>query len=515
MQLSFGRGRRCPHGRRCPLTLPGRHCYPSRVEPVGAAPTGPALAGSNREQFTVYDWWVPRVIFPVYERLSGRRLWTEVLRLRALQWRPPEELEARAIQKLRPLLAHAMAHVPYYRDLFKQAGFHPDDLRTVADLSRVPITTKATLRDNFPHRTTAENLPASRRWKMTTSGSTGSLFEFYADPAGMDSWDSSYLFFLEWAGAAFWDPQIIISSPPHRSYRANIPRSPMLTQGVRRLLLGQRAVYLPGMEITPATLRAQIGALPPGRSYVIRTYPSYAARLAAQLLEEGVGLPAYPKVVISGGETLTPADAATIQAAFHCPVLNHYSTWEVPHMAQTCPDNPGLVHVNSERVILRVVRDDGTPAAPGEPGRVVITALSNFTMPFINYELDDWAVAGEVCSCGRGLPTLLSLEGRAGEMIRTPSGRVIAPTSLGHFLRLGCHAVPYIWEFQGVQTAAGTVVLRVVPTPRFTAEFARTLEDKLRGFLGPGTKVRVETVDVIPREASGKRLIIKSELPSH
>ena len=52
-----------------------------------------------------------------------------------------------------------------------------------------------------------------------------------------------------------------------------------------------------------------------------------------------------------------------------------------------------------------------------------------------------------------------------------------------------------------------------MPTPRFTAEYARRLEEELEDFLGPGMAVRVETVDRIPAERTGKRLVIKSERP--
>jgi phenylacetate-CoA ligase len=192
--------------------------------------------------------------------------------------------------------------------------------------------------------------------------------------------------------------------------------------------------------------------------------------------------------------------------------VNQYSTWEVPHMAQTCPDNPAVLHVNSERVILRVVREDGRLAAPGQRGRVVITSLSNFVMPFISSELGDWAVAGGNCPCGRGFPTVIDLDGRAGEMIRTPSGKTIAPATLTNFLTFHCHIRPHIWEYQAVQISPETVLLKVVPTSRFSAEVARRLKDDLEEFLGPGVTALVETHDSIPREPSGKRLLIKSDL---
>src|SRR5215208_6883083 len=105
----------------------------------------------------VYSWLVPQVLFPLYELLSGNRPWTEALRLRELQWRSSEELEARAAARLQPLLSHARSHVPYYRDVFERAGLQPADIRTTADLARLPITTKADLRASFPARVVADN----------------------------------------------------------------------------------------------------------------------------------------------------------------------------------------------------------------------------------------------------------------------------------------------------------------------------------------------------------------------
>ena len=453
---------------------------------------------------TARGWLAPRVLFPLYERLSGRWPWTELRRLRTLQWRSPEELEARALWKLRPLLAHAYTHVPYYRDLFDGAGVRPDDIRTMSDLARVPRSGKAELRANFPARIVADNLPKRRRETAMTSGSTGLPFAFYTDRAGLDSRLGSYLFFREWAGVAFGDAALYIAAPPQLSpVRAH---SSPLSRLARRLVLGERVIHLSGPDLRAARLVAELRRLPAKSGYWIWGWPSYVGRLAAELLETGVALPTAPRAIIAYAETLTAADAAAIVRAFQCRVTNHYSSYEVLHLAQTCPDNPEALHVNSERAVLRVVREDGSPAAPGESGRVVITDLTNRVMPFINYDIGDWAVAGAPCPCGRGFPTLTSPEGRVGEVIRTPGGKTITPVGLGWHIR---QAFPYIWEYQAVQTAEDAVVLRIVPTTRFSADLARKLAQDLEEFLGPGLRVQVETVDRIAVEASGKRLIIK------
>jgi phenylacetate-CoA ligase len=211
-------------------------------------------------------------------------------------------------------------------------------------------------------------------------------------------------------------------------------------------------------------------------------------------------------------ETLTEANKARISRTFQCRVVNYYSSWEVPQMAQTCPDNSEVLHVISERVILQVVREDGTLAPPGESGRVVVTDLSNYVMPFINYAIGDYAVAAPPCPCGRGFPTLKRLEGRDTEVIQTPGGKHINGGVLGQFLTFVIDVIPFIWEYQAVQHAPDALTLRVVPTAQYTSEFARMLQGKLEAFLEPGLNITVEPVDHIPREPSGKRLIIKSLL---
>jgi phenylacetate-CoA ligase len=212
---------------------------------------------------------------------------------------------------------------------------------------------------------------------------------------------------------------------------------------------------------------------------------------------------------VTFAETLTPANAQHLREVFRCPIVNYYSAWEVPQIAQSCPDHPDLLHVNSERVIARVVRADGTDAAPGEPGRVVVTDLANFVMPFINYFAGDRAIAGPACPCGRGFPTLARLEGRDSEIIETPDGRVISAGALGQLLTFVVGIMPYVWEYQAVHTAPGFVTLRVVTTSRFTSGVQAALERALAEFLGPQVTVTVEPVATIPLEPSGKRLIIK------
>jgi hypothetical protein len=106
------------------------------------------------------------------------------------------------------------------------------------------------------------------------------------------------------------------------------------------------------------------------------------------------------------------------------------------------------------------------------------------------------------------LPTLARLEGRAGELIRT-SERVVSTATLGYYLTDICYAAPHIREFQAIVENPRSVVLRVVPVAQLEPTIAATIRARLEELLGPGVAVRVEPVERIPLEPSGKRLIIK------
>jgi phenylacetate-CoA ligase len=128
-------------------------------------------------------------------------------------------------------------------------------------------------------------------------------------------------------------------------------------------------------------------------------------------------------------------------------------------------------------------------------------------MPFINYDIGDSGVPGVACPCGRGLPTLASVEGRLGEAIRTPGGRIISPPTLDGVLR---SAGQHVHEFQAVQTAPDAITLRVVPTAAFTPAIAAELRTALERHAGMDVRVCVEAVARIDPESSGKRLVIKA-----
>jgi phenylacetate-CoA ligase len=409
--------------------------------------------------------------------------------------------------RLKTLLEIAYREVPYYRDLFQYSGLTPEKICARNELARLPVTTKAALRAGSPARVVRQGV-ARRAIPRCTSGSTGEPFAFSADRAGRDAWLGSYLLLRGWAGAPLGTSKLVITSEPHAI--ASVASSSRVTRLLRQAMFGERAIQRSGVMFSADELDDLVAQMLSRTPYMIWSFPSYLNRLADGLLKSGRALAQYPRVVVSYGETLTDAVRERISVAFRCRVVNHFSSWEVLHLAQTCPDNDSVMHVVGDRTITRVVDANGEDVLPGEVGRLVVTDLTNLVMPLINYDHGDRAVQGEPCRCGRGFATLASIDGRQSEVIKTADGRMVSPVTLGRHITFVCGALPYLTEYQAIQRALGQVTLRVVPTDRFDPPFRERLERGLEELLGPTVAVAIECVPRIEFEASGKRLIIKT-----
>src|SRR5262249_20401397 len=125
--------------------------------------------------------------------------------------------------------------------------------------------------------------------------------------------------------------------------------------------------------------------------------------------------------LLTTNETVRPEVRAAAEAFFGARVFDCYSSGEMGIVALDCPTG-GVRHVMAETVMMEVLNDEGTPCAPGETGRVILTDLSNFASPLIRYDTTDYAELAGPCACGRGLPALARIVGRERNLLRRPDG---------------------------------------------------------------------------------------------
>jgi phenylacetate-CoA ligase len=410
--------------------------------------------------------------------------------LERTQWWQAERLVEAQFRQLRQLVAHGVAYAPFYADHLERTG-----LRDISELDpetfrRWPIVRRRDIQDNYGGLCAA-SVPAGHggATETFTSGSTASplcvltseLAQFFAYSLVVRDhlWHrrdfrrkfAASRFFAKEAVQPGWSP----------STNAAFATGPAVLFDVGedvaaqwRWLLREKPAFL---LTTPSNLSALLdvsadtGQVPYGLSQVI----TYAEVLPESLRER-------------------------VARAWQARLIDTYSCREIGPLALQCPNTPHY-HVQSENVYLEVLRDDGSACALGETGRVVVTALHNFAMPLLRYELGDFAEVGDACSCGRGLPVIRRVVGRARNMARDPRGRRF---QFGLDAALTMLADVSIRQFQVIQNTLDSLDFTYMRDSDLTAEQEASLRAAMHGQLGYPFEIRFSRVSAIARSPGGK-----------
>jgi len=437
--------------------------------------------------------------------------------MRRAQWLPASELRTRADAHLQRLLGRAIRHVPFYREWAAENGVGPDELRSTEDLVRLPVVDKSIYRSRAREAFLAEDIGAHRRLAYTTSGSTGEPFPFFLDRQAMPLVFASHLYYDDCFGIGPFDRCVRIMAPPAAEppFPDGTPWSFRLKQRVssrlqaihERLTLRRFSMF----DVTLESLERIYDEIVRFDADYVMGYTSTLALMGDELARRGKKLRRPLKGVITIAENLTEDRKRAIRGFFDGPIINRYGQREFKYWcAQSCEESSDRFHVNSELVIWECVREDGTPCAPGEVGRVVLTNLHNHVMPFIRYDTKDLAaLSDEPCGCGRGFPVVEKLEGRSQEVFTSPSGRMVSPVALGQYLFVTLDWVDVVRNYQLIQEGVGEARLKVVPVNGMPEEARTRLATDMGELLGDDVRVEVELVEEIPLERSGKRPVIK------
>ena len=411
--------------------------------------------------------------------------------LRQTESLPPPSLEAYQDRLLAPLVHHARSQVPFYHERLKSVL--RDDGTIDRDAFRaVPILSREEARDD-PERLFAAKIPdhAGGVSSDATSGSTGSAFvhrrNTMADTASYCLTERTY----QWAGI---DLDTVLADI--RVDRLGIAGPPLGRRSGPWSLTGAggRSVRL----AIDAEVSEQIDWLLHHAPDYLLSYPSNLRAIAEECEDRGIRLPL--KGIITGSETLEADTRALLGRIFGCNVTDNYGSQEVGYIAGECP-GCGQYHTAAESILLEVLDDDGNPVAPGQIGRVVLTSLYNYAMPFIRYEIGDYARQGEPeGDCGRTLPRLARVMGRTRNMFRFPGGRTIWPNAFQKDIR---HYLP-IRRMQVIQRAPLEIVVRFTRDANGVETDMQGLTAYLRGKLDPRITVELDEIPAFARNPGMK-----------
>ena len=440
------------------------------------------------------------VVWPALPDAATARLLALMWQLDASQWWSAAQLRQQQQRQLAALVAHAATTVAHYEDAFRAAGWTPADGVDAAAWARLPLLTRQALIDGGP-RLLSRAYPAAhgRVEEVATSRTSGEPVRVRASEVVSTLWMALTL------RDHLWHRRDLSARLAAIRYVADGALPP---DGVRGQGWGPATVALaPDAPLSllsvASTTEEQVAWLVREDPAYLLVYPTVLDAIVRRLAATGRRLPALREVrTIS--EALAPETRALCRDVLGVRVVDTYSAQEVGYIALECPDRaPGeeRYHVQAERVLVEVLAADGTPCAPGEVGRVVITDLHNFATPLVRYEIGDYAEVGAPCTCGRGLPVLARIVGRRRGMLVYPDGRTAWP-----LFTVACRTAARYRELQLVQDTASALRLRVVAEPgaALTDADRRALIAALHGSLGYPFGVTIEEVAQLARSPAGK-----------
>ena len=429
------------------------------------------------------------VFHPLWDLKDGRRRLRILRELERSQWLPLETLRARQSERLAQILRYAGVNSPYYQRLFRERGFDPERFRP-ADFEALPLLTKAIIRSSTDEMLSRE-FPRSALDVHRTGGSTGVALTAYFDPRWIEPRTADFLRSDQWAGcfhgmkiAALWG-----NPPLPKTFKEHV-----------RALLFSRVIYLDTLDFNDRSVGEFIDRWRRGKPEILYGHSHSIYMLARYVLANGIR-DLRPRGIISTSMMLLAHERAVIEQAFDCKVFDRYGSEEVGLIAAECERHEGM-HLNIEHLYIEFLREDGTAAAAGEEGSIVITDLFNRGMPFIRYQIGDVGVPTDRrCPCGRGLPLMERVTGRVADYLKRRDGSLVAGVSL---VERTLTAIPGLEQMQVVQPSAGEIVVNVVRAPDFTPATEQALLSEFRWVFGPGMEIRPCYVQRIPQESSGK-----------
>jgi phenylacetate-CoA ligase len=437
----------------------------------------------------LYTTIASKLLFPLHERLKGHDTSARLHELEQSQWFSPERQQALQLSRLRALLAHVSVHVPYYRELLRQTGVTASDFTTLETLAKLPPTDKGVIRRN--QAAWQADGAANLAWH-STSGSTGEPLHFLLSKHRI-----SFDIAAKWRATRWWnvdigDREMVLWGSPLEAATQDRIRT------LRDKLLRSRLV--PARDLNTQRIDAILDDMRAFRPAMLFSYPSALARVAFRAREQGrrmddLGI----RVAFCTSEVLRPEWRKVISEVFGCGVANEYGARDAGFIARECPH--GGLHITAEEVIVEVVDEASNPVPPGVEGDILVTNLAGPEFPFIRYRTGDrGALSNHQCPCGRGLPLIERISGRANDGLVALDGSWIHGSAINHALR----ELPGLEAYRIIQESRDLVRILLAASRPLPASTGETLTAHVRALLGASLHVQVEQVAAIPPEPNGK-----------
>lgn len=416
--------------------------------------------------------------------------------LDASQWYPEQMLADLKLKRLKALVRYAETHIPYYRALFRENGLSAESINSIDDLQHLPVMTKKAVLEKGRTLVTQ----GARRFflsKASTSGTTGAPLELHRDYYSVNFEHATIHRHWRQAGYRFGDPFVTLRGNTLQGASGKNP----VYWAFNRV---HREMVMSSFHLSKKSLPRYIAQLLSFKPLYIYCYPQSLLTLLTFAVEAGANLKKLGvKGVFTSSEMVPARLHGLVQEHLGARIFDYYNTAERVLPIASCEH--GTYHVQEEYGILELL-----PVDPAKNQYEIIgTGLVNRAMPLFRYQTRDIVELypeNYTCPCGRSFRCIKTIVGRPSECIIGSEGQEISGAGLTHiFYGVDTQVI----ESQIVQRSDGTVLIRIVPTERFTETNRSALEASF--FHYTGICPAIEIVSAIHRTAAGKYQFIIRE----
>ncbi|WP_298432648.1 phenylacetate--CoA ligase family protein [Geobacter sp.] len=419
---------------------------------------------------------------------------------------PREELEQLQLERLQATLNRVYKNVTCYRNKFNEIGLVPEDVRSLADLQKLPFTSKEDLRLNYPYGMFAVPLREVVRIH-SSSGTTGKPTVVGYTRHDIRTWSNLVARFMTAAGVTHDDV-------------VQIAFGYGLFTGAFGLHYGAEAIGASVIPMSAGNTEKQIMIMQDYRTTVLVCTPSYAITIADKMEKMGVDPKSLSlKVGLFGAEPWSEAMRKEIESRLFISATDNYGLSEIigPGVAGDCEEKCGM-HIFEDAFLPEIIDPEtGAVLPPGSVGELVLTTLTKEAFPMIRYRTRDiTSLDYAPCACGRTLVRMRKTMGRSDDMLII-KGVNVFPSQIEEVLFAieGCE--PHYQLVVDRQGAMDVLEVRIEVTENIFFDemkrqraFLEMVEKRIDSVLGVGATVKLVEPNSIPRhEGKADRVIDK------
>jgi phenylacetate-CoA ligase len=412
-----------------------------------------------------------------------------------------EEIITLQEKKLQETIAYLNAHSPFYKEFFSKARFNPSGIKTMEDLSVIPVTIKEDLQQrNDDFLCVPRNKIIEYSSTSGTLGNPVTIMLTENDLARLAC--NEYASFVSTEGSVNDVYQIMLTLD--RQFMAGMA----YYTGLQKLGAGI-------IRLGPGVPSLQWETILRLKPTAIIAVPSFIVKLISYAQEHKIDINSTTvKKAICVGENIRNADftlnplGKKITDAWDIKLFSTYASTEMQTAFTECTECKGG-HLQPDLLIVELLDEMNKAVAPGEPGEVTITTLGVEGMPLLRYKTGDICVYDDTpCACGRNSLRLSPVMGRKKQMLKY-KGTTLYPPALFDILHEMENVIDYVAEVTTNDMGTDEVLIYILPD-NHDEETNRKIRANLQARLRVSPQIKYITEDEIKKmqmPEAGRKII--------